>query len=89
VRPRVEVVAGARTLTRKVKKFAPRFLAIVGMQSYRFAFERPDAKIGLQPDRIGATRIWVLPNPSGLNAHYKPADLVALYRELREAAAKR
>ena len=82
---RDELVAGARVLSRKVKKFTPRFLAIVGMQAYRLAFDRPNAKIGLQPEPIAATRIWILPNPSGLNAHYKPADLVAVYRELREA----
>lgn len=85
---RDELVAGARILARKVRRYAPRFLAIVGMQSYRTAFERPHATIGLQPEAIGSTRIWVLPNPSGLNAHYKPDDLVRLYRELREAARR-
>lgn len=84
---RDELVAGGRALARRVKRFAPRFLAVVGMQSYRLAFERPHAAIGLQDESIGATRIWVLPNPSGLNAHYKPDDLVRLYRELRDAAA--
>jgi TDG/mug DNA glycosylase family protein len=82
---REELIAGARTLSRKVRRWKPRYLAIVGIQSYRQAFERPDAKIGLQTETIGETRIWVLPNPSGLNAHYKPADLVRLYAELREA----
>jgi double-stranded uracil-DNA glycosylase len=86
---RDELVAGARILTRKVRRYTPRFLAIVGMQSYRLAFERPQAKIGLQPESIGPTRIWVLPNPSGLNAYYKPADLVALYRQLRDAVDAR
>lgn len=80
-----ELVAGARILKRKVRRFAPRFLAIVGMQSYRQAFEQPQATIGLQEERLAVTRIWVLPNPSGLNAHYRPDDLARLYRELRDA----
>ena len=84
---RDELIAGARTLARKVKKFEPRFLAVVGIQAYREAFQRPEAKIGLQSETIGATHIWVLPNPSGLNAHHKPGDLVRLYAELREAYA--
>ena len=83
-----ELVAGARTLQRKVLRFAPRYLAIVGIQAYRTAFARPRAKLGLQEETIGATRIWVLPNPSGLNAHYRPDELVALFRELRDATAR-
>jgi TDG/mug DNA glycosylase family protein len=80
-----ELVAGAHALERKVRRFAPRFLAVVGIQAYRTAFARPRAKLGLQEETIGATRIWVLPNPSGLNAHYRPEELVVLFRELREA----
>jgi TDG/mug DNA glycosylase family protein len=78
-----ELVAGARTLERKVRNYAPRVLAVVGIQAYRTAFERPKAKLGLQEETIAATRIWVLPNPSGLNAHYQAGELVALFRELR------
>jgi TDG/mug DNA glycosylase family protein len=80
-----ELVAGARALTRKVRKFTPRFLAIVGIGAYRTAFARPRAKLGLQEETIGATKIWVLPNPSGLNANYPPAELARLYGELRAA----
>ena len=80
-----ELVAGARTLERKVRRYEPRTLAVVGIQAYRTAFARPRAKLGLQEETIAATRIWVLPNPSGLNAHYRPDELVALFRELREA----
>jgi len=69
-----------------VRKFAPRFLAIVGIGAYRTAFARPRAKLGLQNETIGPTKIWVLPNPSGLNANYRPAELVTLYAELRAAA---
>ena len=80
-----ELAAGARTLERKVLGYAPRFLAVVGIQAYRTAFSRPRAKLGVQEETIADTRIWVLPNPSGLNAHYRPEELVALFRELREA----
>jgi len=79
-----ELQAGAKTLEKKVMRYAPRVLAIVGVGAYRTGFGRPRAKIGLQGETIGATRIWILPNPSGLNANYRPDELVALYRELRE-----
>jgi TDG/mug DNA glycosylase family protein len=65
-----------------VKRYAPRFLAIVGMGAYRTAFDRPKAKMGLQDETIGVTKIWVLPNPSGLNANYQPAQLAELFAEL-------
>ena len=80
-----ELVAGARTLERKVRRYSPRYLAIVGIGAYRTAFARPRAKLGLQEEPLGATRIWVLPNPSGLNANYQPAQLAALFAELRRA----
>jgi len=79
-----ELVEGARTLDAKIRRYRPRVLAIVGIGAYRTGFNRPRAKTGLQDETIGATRIWILPNPSGLNANYRPAELVALYRELRE-----
>jgi TDG/mug DNA glycosylase family protein len=79
-----ELAAGARILERKVRKYKPRVLAVVGIGAYRTAFDRPRASLGLQPERIGATAIWVLPNPSGLNANYRPDQLAALFRELRE-----
>jgi TDG/mug DNA glycosylase family protein len=82
-----ELSAGARTLARKVRRFAPRFLAVVGIGAYRTAFARPRAALGLQEERIAATAIWVLPNPSGLNANYRPAELVRLYGELKAAAS--
>jgi len=80
-----ELVAGGRALARKVKKFTPRFLAVVGIGAYRVAFARPRATLGLQDETLGATKIWVLPNPSGLNANYRSADLVKLYAQLRLA----
>lgn len=83
-----EFVEGGRVLASKVKRFRPRFLAVLGIGAYRAAFDRPDARLGLQGERIGATRLWVLPNPSGLNAHYQPADLARLFRELHDAAQR-
>ena len=80
-----ELIAGARALTRKVRRYQPRFLAVVGVAAYRTAFQRPKAKLGLQEETIGATRIWVLPNPSGLNANYQAAALSSLFAELRAA----
>lgn len=78
-----ELVAGAGILETKVRRYRPRVLAIVGIGAYRTGFARPRATTGLQEETIGATRIWVLPNPSGLNANYRPEELVVLYRELR------
>ena len=84
-----ELIEGGKILEKKVKKYKPRYLAIVGIGAYRTAFARPKAKMGLQDETIGETKIWVLPNPSGLNANYKPAELVEVYRELHEAVADR
>jgi TDG/mug DNA glycosylase family protein len=80
-----EFVAGGRALEAKVRRFAPRYLAILGIGAYRTAFARPKAAIGLQPEAIGETRVWVLPNPSGLNAHYQGKELVKVFRALRKA----
>lgn len=82
---REELIEGGRILARKVKRYAPRFLAIVGIGAYRTAFDRPKAKLGLQDETIGATKIWVLPNPSGLNANYQAAQLAELFAELLAA----
>lgn len=82
-----ELEEGGRLLAAKVRKFEPRVLAIVGIGAYRTAFGKPRAAIGLQEERMGQTALWILPNPSGLNANYRPAELVELYRELREWAA--
>lgn len=82
-----ELIAGAAALTRKAEKFAPRFVAILGLTVYRTAFQRPKAVVGLQPERIGPSQLWLLPNPSGLNAHHQPPVLRAMFNELRLAAA--
>jgi TDG/mug DNA glycosylase family protein len=81
-----ELRTGGHRLIAKVKKYRPRYLAVLGISAYRQAFERPKAELGPQPKRIGSTALWVLPNPSGLNAHYQLADLAQQFRELREAA---
>ncbi len=83
-----ELVEGARILEAKVRRDRPRVLAIVGIGAYRTGFGRPKAKMGLQEECIGDARIWILPNPSGLNANYQAEELAALYRELREWIAK-
>jgi TDG/mug DNA glycosylase family protein len=81
-----ELRRGGRTLQRKVRRYKPRFVAFLGIGAYRAAFDQPDAVLGPQVERIGATGIWVLPNPSGLNAHYQLADLAQLFAELRREA---
>ncbi|QEL15006.1 mismatch-specific DNA-glycosylase [Limnoglobus roseus] len=77
-----EMVAGGKRLRAKVKRYAPRFLAVLGIGAYRVAFGLPKADVGLQPEAIGGTRVWVLPNPSGLNAHYAAGKLAAVFAEL-------
>jgi len=80
-----EFVAGGRKLEALVRRYKPRFLAVLGVGAYRTAFARPKAVLGLQPESIGEASVWVLPNPSGLNAHYQPKDLARMFRELRLA----
>jgi TDG/mug DNA glycosylase family protein len=84
---REELRAGARRLVRKVKRHRPAMVAFLGVSAYRTAFARPGAKLGRQDEGIGESAVWVLPNPSGLNAHYQIAGLAALYGQLRQAAA--
>ena len=79
-----ELVAGARRLTSRVKRYRPRVLAVLGAGAYRTAFCEPRAELGLQTLAVGTTAVWLLPSPSGLNAHYRPADFARLFREVRE-----
>jgi TDG/mug DNA glycosylase family protein len=83
---REELRAGAAELERVVREHAPRLVAVVGLTAYRTAFDRPKAGWGLQPEEIGGRPVWVLPNPSGLNAHYKPADFARVYADARAYA---
>lgn len=77
-----ELVSGHQQLAIKVQHYRPRFLAILGISAYRTAFKQPKAAMGEQDGTFHGTKLWVLPNPSGLNAHYQLADLQRVYREL-------
>ncbi len=79
-----ELTEGRRCLETKVQHYHPRFVAILGIGAYRTAFGRK-ASLGQQSEKIGDSTLWVLPNPSGLNAHYRPKDLAELFRDLRLA----
>jgi double-stranded uracil-DNA glycosylase len=81
-----ELHAGAVKLRRKMLRYRPRFLAIVGYGAYRVAFRQPKAVGGAQAKSIGDTHIWLLPNTSGLNANHLPAELARRFEELRIAA---
>jgi double-stranded uracil-DNA glycosylase len=78
-----ELRAGARALTALVERERPRVLAVLGVTAWRIAFDRPRAVLGLQPETVGGAATWVVPNPSGLNAHYQLPDLARIYGELR------
>ena len=80
-----ELVRGGRLLRAKVRRYAPAFVAFVGVGAYRTAFARPKASVGRQEEGLEGAGVWVLPNPSGLNANYQLEDLARLFRELREA----
>ncbi|GAA3436432.1 G/U mismatch-specific DNA glycosylase [Kutzneria kofuensis] len=83
-----EFVAGGKRLVKLVHEWRPKFLAVVGLGAYRTAFGSPKATVGLQPETIGDTRVWVLPNPSGLNAHWQLPDLAAEFGRLRKASSQ-
>jgi TDG/mug DNA glycosylase family protein len=80
-----ELVAGERRLRRKVRLYRPAVVAFLGITAYRTALGRKDAALGRQAERLGESLLWALPNPSGLNAHYRLADLARLFAELRLA----
>ncbi|MGW7200173.1 G/U mismatch-specific DNA glycosylase [Streptomyces chryseus] len=77
---------GGRVLTEKVELLRPRWLAVVGITAYRTAFGERKATVGPQERTIGATRIWVLPNPSGLNAHWTARTMAEEFARLRAAS---
>jgi TDG/mug DNA glycosylase family protein len=83
---RAELRAGGAALATKVIHHAPRWLAVLGVTAYRDAFEEPKASIGHQERVIGTTRVWVLPNPSGLNAAWPTAKMVDAFTEFRRIA---
>ena len=80
-----ELAAGGQRLAAKVQQYTPDVLAVLGVGAYRSAFGRPRAAVGRQEERLGDTLIWVLPNPSGLNAHYTLEGLAAVFAELHRA----
>jgi TDG/mug DNA glycosylase family protein len=81
-----ELRAGAAVLAKKVRRYRPRFIAVLGVTAYRIALNQPRAATGRQSEPFAGAVAWVLPNPSGLNAHYLAGDLARLFTELREAA---
>jgi double-stranded uracil-DNA glycosylase len=83
---REEIITGGKAMIAKVEHYQPRVLALLGVTTYRIAFARPQAQVGRQAERLGATWLWVLPNPSGLNAHYQVSQLAVLFRELKDFA---
>jgi double-stranded uracil-DNA glycosylase len=81
-----ELRRGGRRLALKVRRFEPRWLAVLGLSAYRSAFGERAASIGSQEASIGDTRVWVLPNPSGLNAHYQLPQLAEEFKRLLDEA---
>ncbi|OLE26642.1 MAG: mismatch-specific DNA-glycosylase [Actinobacteria bacterium 13_1_20CM_3_71_11] len=84
-----EFVEGGRILADKVRRYRPRWLAVLGVTAYRTAFGARDARVGRQAMSIAGTQVWVLPNPSGLNAHYTLPRLVAEFAALRAVVPSR
>ena len=84
-----ELRGGRRRLERKVRRYTPRWVAVVGIGAYRTAFDRPRAVIGPQTERLHRSHLWVLPNPSGLNANHQIAELTQAFEALRCAILER
>ena len=82
---RDELRRGGRNLARKVRRLEPGIVAFLGLIAYRSAFDRPSATVGEQAERLGGARLWLLPNPSGAQAHYQPDEMVTALRVLRRA----
>lgn len=80
---KAELAAGGARLLAKVEAYRPRTVAILGVTAYRTAFQQPKAQMGEQFSGLGPARLWILPNPSGLNAHYTPATLADVFRDFR------
>jgi double-stranded uracil-DNA glycosylase len=79
-----ELVAGAAALSAKVARFSPVVVAFLGLDAYRKAFSRPGALVGRQSEDLAGSIVWLLPNPSGLQARYQLDEMTALYRELAD-----
>ena len=83
-----EYAEGGKRLEAKVRRYKPKVVAVLGVGAYRAAFGKKDAVVGRQEERLGGAQVWVLPNPSGLNAHYRLDDLARVYKEMRAAVEK-
>ncbi|MEV6638692.1 G/U mismatch-specific DNA glycosylase [Amycolatopsis sp. NPDC051371] len=83
---RAELVAGGHDLADRIRAIRPRWLAMLGVTGYRSAFETPGARLGPQTATIGGARVWIVPNPSGLNAHFPPQALAVEFARMRAAA---
>ena len=79
-----ELIAGRRRLESRVKRYQPQVIAVLGIGAYRTAFAKKVVALGPQPERLANSVVWVLPNPSGLNAHYQLADLAGHFQILRQ-----
>jgi TDG/mug DNA glycosylase family protein len=77
-----QLLAGAKSLEERVERIRPKVVAMLGISAYRLAFGRPKAVAGLQSEHLGGAQLWVVPNPSGLNAHATLASLADAYREV-------
>ena len=77
-----ELREGATQLEAKVGMLRPRCVAVLGLQAYRTAFLRPEAVIGPQPELLGGALLWLLPNPSGLQAHYQLPEMSEMFKSL-------
>ena len=82
-----ELRQGATKLEAKVRMLRPRCVAVLGLQAYRTAFSRPEAVIGRQPERFGGALLWLLPNPSGLQARYQLPEMTEMFKSLYAATA--
>lgn len=78
-----ELAAGGQRLLATVERYQPRVVAVLGISAFRLAFDQRRAVLGKQEQPLARSMLWILPNPSGLNAHYTPADLARVYREFR------
>ena len=83
-----EIRRGTRELEERLAPLRPRFVAVLGIGAYRTGFGRPDAALGPREEDLAGSRLWVLPNPSGLNAHHQLDDLTERFRVLRAALAE-
>ncbi len=80
---REELIAGGQQLVAKIEQYRPRAIGVLGISAYRAAYNRPKAKMGRQSETLGGAPLWLLPNPSGLNAHYNLDRLAQVFREFR------